>query len=83
MTVSAMKRSVDDMQVDSDAFTAQAGTSIIQSVKECVKNNSQVCQYFNQIFVVFFSSVALNLLFILPKTPKLKPSPSSVPSIFP
>lgn len=39
MTVSAMKRSVDDMQVDSEVFTAQAGTSIIQSVKECVNIN--------------------------------------------
>lgn len=43
MTVSAMKRSVDDMQVDSDVFAAQAGTSIIQSVKECVNNFYETC----------------------------------------
>ena len=36
MTVSGMKRSADDMQVDSDFLNETAGTSIIQSINECV-----------------------------------------------
>ena len=37
MTVSGMKRSMEDMQVDSDVFTSQTGISVIQSINECVR----------------------------------------------
>ena len=44
MTVSGLKRSVDDMQVDSDFLTETTGTSIIQSVNECVRRE---CAQYN------------------------------------
>lgn len=71
MTVSGMKRSSDDMQVDTDIFSSQAGTSIIATINECVKQfeDLSVVMY---LILVFFSLVPPNASLTAVSIPRLK-----------
>lgn len=64
MTVSGMKRSMEDMQmqVDSDVFTAQTGTSVIQSINECVRYKKYFYSRFEYIYIPFIKMFMILIL---------------------